>query len=375
MVARGVAGSRGVNGLRQVRCLALVTDAFGGRGGIAQYNRDFLAALAASGAQIDVWPRHAPDPFAAPSSIRQRTPRQRGFVYVLGAVAAVFLGPLSIVFCGHLHMAPLAVVIARARRAKLVVQLHGIEIWPRPTRLRRRALEAADLVLCVSRDTRARALSWATLEPERVVVIPDTVGDRFRPAARRSAIPCDRGLDGKRILLTVGRMDAREQYKGQDRVIRALPEIVAQGHDVAYVIVGDGDDRLRLEDLARKVGVADRVHFLGSVRAATLLDVYRAADLFVMPSTGEGFGIAFLEAMACGAPALGLDAAGARDALADSELGTLVTEAEVAQTICDLLTAPRPDPQALADKVRTRFGTVAFRRQVDAAFDRLLSGA
>jgi phosphatidyl-myo-inositol dimannoside synthase len=375
MVARGVAGSRGVTARHHVSCLALVTDAFGGRGGIAQYNRDFLAALAASGVHIAVRPRHAPDPFVAPAGVRQTTPRQRLSTYMPGAIAAAFRGPLSIVFCGHLHMAPLAAAIARVRRAKLVVQLHGIDIWPRPSWLRRRALEAADLVFCVSRDTRARALSWAALMPERVVVIPDTVGDRFHPAVRRSSLRCDRTPNRKRILLTVGRMDAREQYKGQDRVIRAMPQIVARGHDAAYVIVGDGDDRPRLEALCSEVGVADRVRFVGAVDGETLLDLYRTADLFVMPSTGEGFGITFLEAMACGTPALGLDAAGARDALAEGQFGALTSAAQLPETICDLLAAPRPDPQILADNVRARFGTTTFRRQVDAAFDRLVTFA
>ena len=108
------------------------------------------------------------------------------------------------------------------------------------------------------------------------------------------------------MLLTVGRMDSRERYKGHDLVIAALPALVAKGHDVAYVIIGDGDDRARLENLARDTGMSERVHFLGAVEPERLVEAYRMADLFVMPSTGEGFGIAFLEAMACGTPALGL---------------------------------------------------------------------
>ena len=126
------------------------------------------------------------------------------------------------------------------------------------------------------------------------------------------------------MLLTVGRMDARERYKGHDRVIEALPQLVAAGHDVIYVVVGEGDDVDRLKVSAVEAGVADRVRFIGAVGRETLVDAYRMADLFVMPSTGEGFGIAFLEAMACGTPALGLAIAGAADALADGELGTVV---------------------------------------------------
>ena len=134
-------------------------------------------------------------------------------------------------FCGHLYMAPLAALIARFKGAKLIVQTHGIEAWPRPSRLRRAALEAADLVLCVSRYTRAAVLGWAAIAPERVLVLPNTVGEAFTPGDG-SALRAKLGLEGKRVLLTVGRMDSRERYKGHDRVIAAIPELVAQGHDV-----------------------------------------------------------------------------------------------------------------------------------------------
>src|SRR4029077_10725949 len=139
----------------------------------------------------------------------------------------------------------------------------------------------------------------------------NTVREVFTPAdgsARRAA-----WLEGKRVLLTVGRMDSRECYKGHDRVIAAIPDLVAKGHDICYVVVGEGDDRARIEALARDAAVSDRVRFLGAQGLPSLIETYCAADLFVMPSTGEGFGVSFLEAMASGIPALGLDVAGAKD--------------------------------------------------------------
>ena len=95
--------------------------------------------------------------------------------YALKALAVSFTRPIDFVFCGHLYMAPLAAAIAWLRGAKLVIQTHGIEAWPRPSRLQRAALEAADLVLCVSRYTRAAVLRWAAIAPERVLVLPNTV--------------------------------------------------------------------------------------------------------------------------------------------------------------------------------------------------------
>jgi phosphatidyl-myo-inositol dimannoside synthase len=274
-------------------------------------------------------------------------------------------------FCGHLHMAPLAALIARLKGAKLIVQMHGIEAWPRPSRFRRVAVESADLVLCVSRYTRAAVLSWAAIAPERVLVMSNTVGEVFTPgdgAAMRAAL----GLQGKCVLLTVGRVDSRERYKGHDLVIGAISELVAQGHDVAYIVIGEGDDRSRLEALARERGLAERVRFLGSVGRQHLIEAYRMTDLFVMPSTGEGFGIAFLEAMASGTPALGLGFAGANDPLADGDLGIAACKESLARDIAAALVKCKPDPYVLSSNLRARFGRKAFVTGVRSIVHRLL---
>ena len=330
----------------KAKMLALVTDAFGGRGGIAQYNRDFLGAVVNCGAvsSITVLPRHAIDPAMPPTAIEQLRPRPGRIAYALAALRAAISRPIDIVFCGHLYMAPLASLIAAHAKAKLIVQMHGIEAWARPKRHQRAAVESADLVLCVSRYTRARVLSWAAIEPERVIVLPNTVREAFTPGDA-SALRAKWGLEGKRVLLTVGRMDARERYKGHDLVIEALPQLVAAGHDVIYVVLGDGDDVARLKTTALGLGVADRVRFMGEVGPDILVEAYRMADLFVMPSTGEGFGIAFIEAMACGTPALGLCACGARDAFGNGELGATTTEAELPAAIARIARATKTRSQ------------------------------
>jgi len=355
-----------VNADRSV--LALVTDAFGGYGGIAQYNRDFLNALTENRAasSITVLPRHAPERIAPPAAINQARARPRRLAYSAIALMIAFRHRVDIVFCGHLYMVPLAWLIARLKGARLVVQMHGIEAWPPPPHLQRIATEAADLVLCVSRYTRACVVGWAAIAPERVVVVPNTVTDIFIPGDGQE-LRAAWGIQGKRVLLTVGRMASCERYKGHDQVIAGIPDLVRRGHDVVYVIIGEGDDRARLEEIAREIGVAERVRFLGAVDQQCLVAAYRMADLFVMPSAGEGFGIAYLEAMACGTPALGLDAGGARDALADGELGAVVSETELVTAITRLLVAPRRDPAELSHALRARFGREIFRACVGMA--------
>lgn len=355
--------------------LALVTDAYGGRGGIAQYNRDFLGALAeANGvSSILVVPRQAPDPVSPPVGVRQFAAHAGRVAYTLAALRIALSWNVDVVFCGHLYLAPLARLLARLKRARLIMQVHGVEAWERPGGLVRKAVEGADLVLCVSRHTRHAVLGWAALAPERAIVLPNTVGDAFTPgdgAELRTAWK----LDGKRVLLTVGRLPAAERYKGHDRVIRALPQLIAGGLDVVYVIAGDGDDRQRLEDLAAQEGISDRVRFVGALDGLTLVEAYRMADLFVMPSTGEGFGIAFLEAMACGTPAVGLAAAGARDALADGALGATTSVADLPETLSRMLADANLDRRALSEAVMKRFGRHVFNRRAVSAVNHRSGG-
>ncbi len=354
-----------------MRWLALVSDAFGGNGGIAQYNRDLLSALAASGRiqSIRVLPRRATEPVQVPPGIRQLQPRGRAG-YALSAVAAALGGKLDVVFCGHIHFAPLASALAALRNAKLVIQAHGIEAWECPRNGWRSAIEKSDIVLSVSRYTRSAVLRFCALPPERIIVLPNTVRDIFTPGDA-AAFRREHGVENRRILLTVGRMDSRERYKGQDRVIAALPGLVNGGLDVVYLIAGEGDDRARLEQLACDAWVRERVFVLGPLKPERLVEAYRAADLFVMPSTGEGFGISFVEAMACGTPALGLAARGAVDALVDGHVGSVVTEDNLAGALSRMLAGPKAGGEELAAEVRRRFGRIVFQERVNALVGRL----
>ena len=357
------------------RVLALVTDAYGGRGGIAQVARDVVEALVAddAGAWVDVLPRHAKDAVPAlPARVGQRRALDSKLAYTARAVfAALFTRP-GVIFCNHLHLSPLGAILARIGRARLVVQLHGIEIWPAPSAAQRHALEAADLLVCVSRDTRARVIAHADIVPERAIVVNNTVSPRFTPGDRAAARQMF-GLGDGFVLLSVGRLDASEQYKGHGQVIAAMAALAGTGNrPLLYLIAGDGDYRASLEGAAAKAGVARQVRFLGQVADADLPDLYRAADLFVLPSRGEGFGIVFLEAMACGTPAMGLAAGGAGDALGDGDLGTLVAcDADLAIALAALIAAPAPPREALAARVAERFGTKLFRARIAQAFESL----
>jgi len=345
--ALGLSGGGGLNAMvgPSLRVLALVTDAFGGRGGIAQYNRDFLSSLATCDqiGDVIVLPRASATPLdTLPSGIRHLPPAQGRLAFSFGALrAARAHRPIDVVFCGHLFMAPLAVVIARLLHARLWVQVHGIEAWQELSRLYRQSVEAADLITAVSRYTRRRLLEWIGLDPATVKVLPNTVGPRFHPGPKRGDLLDRHDARGKKILMTVSRLARSERYKGHDRVIRCLPQVFLHHPETIYLIVGDGDDRPRLEALALEFAVQDKVRFAGPVAGEELPDYYRLADVLVMPSTGEGFGIVFLEAVACGIDVIGGDQDGSVDPLGDGALGPAINPEDSEELVSAIFAALR----------------------------------
>jgi phosphatidylinositol alpha-1,6-mannosyltransferase len=346
-----------------VRILALVGDAFGGRGGIARYNRDLFTALAAAGGEIVVLPRLGDAAgVALPGGVRQRPATFGKLRFSLASLWAAWrCRPVDVVFCGHVFMAPLAVLLARLLGARYWLQAHGTDVWNDRRDSVRRAIEAADQVTTVSRGTRRRLLGWVDLAPERVRVLPNTVDERFAPgpasAALRERLKPGRGP----VLLTVSRLAASERYKGHELVFAALPKLRARFPELVHVVAGDGDDRARLE--ARAVELAgNAVRFLGYVPDEDLPDLYRLADLFVMPSSEEGFGIVYLEAAACGLRVIGGAGGGSGDAVPDARVGELVDPADLAglvEAVTRLLGQGRADPAAIEPYRRPHFAATA----------------
>jgi phosphatidylinositol alpha-1,6-mannosyltransferase len=353
------------------KLLALVGDAFGGSGGIARYNRDLLGALAAAGTSIVVLPRDGrTDPALLPLRVRQEQPRGRAG-YVLRALRIGLRdGPFDAVFCGHINLAPAAALLARLMRRPWWLQLHGTEAWQPLSALQRRTVEGASLVTAVSRLTRHRFNGLAQVPPWRLRVLPNTVGSRFATGPRPRHLLDRHSLHGRTVLLTVGRLAIDEQGKGHDRVIAALPALADTRPGIVYLIVGEGGDRARLEALAAAKGTTDRVIFAGAVPDDELPAYYRLADLFVMPSVQEGFGIVLLEAAASGLRVLAGKRDGSADALADGVLGRLIDpldDGALVDAIDEMLAAP-PPPTTAVEPYRAHFAEHAA-----ALLDELLS--
>lgn len=241
----------------------------------------------------------------------------------------------------------------------------------------RKIYERSLLTVAVSRYTRQQLIEFRVPADRIRVVYPGVSCARQDPPTR--GVRREASANSMCVLGTCGRLIRR---KGHDTVLRALPAISEQHSGIEYRIAGDGPERESLECLARELGVAERVRFLGRIDANDLGDFYRSLDLFVMPSRQdslsghvEGFGIVYLEAAAHGVPSVGSATGGVPEAIVDGVTGCLVSQdspSELAGKIAALLHNP--------DRLRA-MGEAAYERacrdfqwdsQVDA-FSALLS--
>jgi len=290
----------------------------------------------------------------------------------------------NLILCTHLNFARVAHLLNRFRRTPYWISLHGIEAWQLSHELRVTALHAADLLFPVSRYTRDRVAREQGIPSSKFRILPDTFdAETFRPGPKSVELLHRYKLTEKHsVILTVGRLSRSERYKGHDRILRALQRVKAAMANVRYLIVGDGDDRPRLEQLTLELELADSVIFCGTVRGDELVDHYRLCNVFAMPSTGEGFGIVFLEALGCGKPVLAGNRDASPEALKDGELGILIDPDNVeslANSLIEVLTGRSSHPliyrpAELRRRVIEAFGPEAFSKRLQVLLKPLVNG-
>ena len=349
------------------RILAVVTDAFGAAGGMAKFNRDLLCGLAAAHTVTALPLQCQPQPGSAeapPAALRYLPQVSRGRYFAearmwpAATTAALLHGPFDLIVCGHLYLLPVCSWLQRLTGARLAQVVHGIEAWePTPRPKINRLTPHLDAVWSVSAVTAERFASWAGAHP--VSLLPNCIdAAAFGPAPKNQRLLRRLDLQHRPVLLTLGRMAAAERYKGVDTLLELLPQIQLRHPNAAYLLVGDGNDRPRLQAKAARLGLTAHVRFTGSIHEAQKADHYRLADCFVMPGRGEGFGIVYLEALACGVPVVASLADGSREAVRNGALGELANPDDPSSILAAIdaaLLRPRQVPQGLGYFSRSAF--------------------
>jgi glycosyltransferase involved in cell wall biosynthesis len=278
----------------------------------------------------------------------------------------------DLVITTHLNFTEAAYTLKKMTGIPYWAIAHGVEAWGIEKPALQRALQNADRILAVSEYTRDRLLSEQALDPDRVIVLPNTFDEsRFQIAPKPNYLLNRYNLSPDQpVLLTVARLDSAEQYKGYDNLIRSLPEIRSHIPNVHYVLVGKGNDQPRIRQLIADLNLEASVTLAGFIPDAEIGDHYNLCDIFVMPSKGEGFGIVYLEALACGKPTVGGNQDGAIDALCGGNLGVLIDPdniAGMAQILIQILhrTYSHPilyQPEVLREKVIATYGLQKFQQ-------------
>jgi phosphatidylinositol alpha-1,6-mannosyltransferase len=300
--------------------------------------------------------------------------------FALAALRAAGRGP-TVIFALHPHLAPIVSLMRlRGRNCRSLVFTHGVEVWQPLGWPRGGALRHADLVLGPSADTVQHLVSEQGVSPGKAQRLPWGLDPEFeaRVAARASLAPPSEFPRSGRIILTVGRWDSSEKYKGADTLIEALPRVLKAAPDAALVLVGDGNDQPRLEKLARDLQVSNHAYFLRGLAPEQLSACYANCDVFALPSSGEGFGMVFLEAMAYGKPVIGGAHGGIPDIVEEGTTGLLVPHGD-ADRLAGAIEFIFEDPKRAVDmgahgreRVATSFSFARFQASLTEVLRRAL---
>lgn len=331
-----------------------------GSGGIAELSRQVMVALLECHAagQIELHVRVLED--ARPdldddlmqslslASIRWYKGNRLSFAWSLVKSNA------ELMLLDHVGLARLPGLLPRWLRPRYLLLIHGVEIWNQNRRDYYRTARNADFLIANSEFTAQKSRAhYQDLPPIQVCLPGKDFSNAHTPVTEVKV------KVGPRAMLIVGRLDASQRHKGHDQLLRCMPWILRRVSDAQLIIAGSGDDRPRLEQLAAQLGIAKQVEFTGWCNEGQLKNLYSRCALFVMPSSGDGFGLVFLEAMQHSLPCVGLQNSAA---------------AEIFQNDCSGVLVDREDIHGMAEKLSALLLDVQQRKKLgDAAHARYQS--
>jgi glycosyltransferase involved in cell wall biosynthesis len=280
----------------------------------------------------------------------------------------------DILVLGHINLAIAGLIVKILKpRCRLVIVAHGIEAWKRVYFIKHWCLNTADLILSVSNYTKNQLVLRNKINPNKIKIFPNAIDPHFK-IPQRSGKPgyllTRYGLDEHtKVILTLSRLSSSEQEKGYDKVIAALKEILSQLPGAKYILAGryDEKEKERIEYLVDMHGLKDSVILTGFVDDTEVPDHYRLADIFIMPSRKEGFGIVFLEALACGTAVIGGNQDGTVDALRNGAFGTLINPTnidEISKAVIERLVEIKQLEPALQQQVSDEFAFSRYKERL-----------
>jgi len=280
-------------------------------GGIEKYNRDFITALSKNGANLEV-------------IFRWRGGWRAKFSFLIRVLLAYWRFKPNFFICGHINFAPICFLMYILFGTPYTISYYGIEIPGIKGFVKGLCTRHAHLLITISEFTRSLIEEHMSDTNDKIFMLPSAIDGEIYKITPRSRSLIDRyGLEGKSVILSLARLSTQE-FKGQDRVLQALPFVLKEIPDAIYLIVGAGEDARVNSILEQNPTLRTHVILTGAVRESDKVDFYNLADVYVLPSKYDGFLIVFIEALACGLPVIAPDGYGCRPGLMNGELGSLV---------------------------------------------------
>jgi glycosyltransferase involved in cell wall biosynthesis len=268
----------------------------------------------------------------------------------------------DLVILSHINLLPVGYLVKLfSPKTQLILIAHGIEAWVRFTGLKKRMLLKCDRILSVSRFTKDALVELNHFPANKIQVLNNCLDPFLEKPLQTKKNPdllAKYNLGNEDIILmTLTRLAFRERYKGYDQVMESLAELRKTNPQLKYLIVGkyDREEKMRLEALLQKWDLTNEVIFTGFVPDEELALHFNLADIYIMPSTKEGFGIVFIESMYYHKPVIAGNKDGSVDALLNGKLGLLVdpgNKNEISESIRKMIAdrdAYMPDRQLLME--------------------------
>ena len=259
---------------------------------------------------------------------------------------------------------------------KLFLFAHGIEVWEKFSTRKMKWLRKCDAIICVSSFTKEKMISLHGIEERKCAVVNNCLDPLLQPAKLETK---SENLLGKykisrdsTVLLTLSRLSSHDRPKGYDKVLKAVSELKIQFPSLVYMIAGkyDAAEKLWLDKMIAAKDLQSSVVFTGYVADEELADHFRLADMYVMPSTKEGFGIIFIEAMYYGLPVIAGNKDGSTDALANGKFGLLVdpnNQKKITEAIRKVI-VNRQEYIPFHEELMEQFGYETYKKQLLQVF-------
>jgi glycosyltransferase involved in cell wall biosynthesis len=259
----------------------------------------------------------------------------------------------DLVIITHINLAIIGYLLKIINpKGKVWLIAHGVEVWRPLSLIKKLFLKRCDKVICVSNFTKQQMINRHNTNPALCAVLNNVIDPFMKlPATftkpshlqKRYGVSAD-----NQIIFTLSRLASTEQYKGHDQVIKVIGKLKQEFPGIRYILAGEYDhyEKIRIQNLIARYKVDEQVILTGFIDEGELPEHFLLADLFVLPSKKEGFGIVFIEALACGLPVICGNSDGSVDAVRNGKLGKAINPDdldELEKAITDYFKTPLTD--------------------------------